>query len=89
MFAGNDGFVIPPGINTVNFDLFSCVSSACQAAYGSGAALLHPNPSCESSLASNSRSRSRWNLFSFSQSQCFRLVCFGLAMATGLRQSDV
>jgi hypothetical protein len=50
MFAGNNGFVIPPGINTVNFDLFSCVSSACQAAYGSDAALLHPNPSSESSL---------------------------------------
>ncbi|MGA9507236.1 MAG: hypothetical protein WBV55_01185 [Candidatus Sulfotelmatobacter sp.] len=48
MFAG---FVIPPGINTLSFDLFTCVSSACQAAYGSNYPYaLHPNPTIESSV---------------------------------------
>jgi hypothetical protein len=46
MFAG---FVIPPGINTVKFDLFTCVSSACQAAYGSAEG-LHVYTTSQSSV---------------------------------------
>jgi len=44
----NNGF--QPGINTADFDLFSCESQACQTAFGT--ADHHPNPTSQSSLVS-------------------------------------
>ena len=45
-FDGVDG--IQPGVNTVGFDLFYCLSQVCQAAFGTQQ--LHPGPSSESSV---------------------------------------